>query len=134
MLRSIRFRNLAHWRRRASLLLICSLACFTSATAAEAATRTFKTVPADGFWSNPANWEEGVVPVNGDDLVFPTPGPPDLTNTIANLQVRSLAMSATKTINGQPFSIGEGGIKWTGTGNTAAVTINVPVTMLADQR
>jgi hypothetical protein len=107
--------------------LICSLACLASATAAEAATRTFKTVPADGFWRNPANWQEGVVPVNGDDLVFPaTPSNLVVVNTIANLQVRSLSLGGLVEINGQPFSIGA--ITWKGQGK-----INVPVTLAADQ-
>jgi hypothetical protein len=129
MLRSIGFRELARSRRRTSLLLICSLASFASATAADAATRTFKTVPVDGFWSNPANWQEGVVPVNGDDLVFPaTPGNLVVVNTIANLQVRSLTLGGNMQINGQPFSIGEGGATWTG-----QATINVRVTLAAAQ-
>jgi autotransporter-associated beta strand protein len=120
-------------RRYAASLLICGLAVFTSTTT-EAATRTWKTVPVDTFWSNPANWQEGVAPVNGDDLVFPqTPGPNAMVNTTANIEVRSIRFIGEHTVSGQPFSIGEGGIAWGGSGNQSGMTVAVPVTLLVNQ-
>lgn len=129
---------IVHLNRTAASLLICGLAVLAT-TAAEAATRTWKTVPADAFWSNPANWQEGVAPVNGDDLVFPeppnSPATVTMTNTIANLQVRSIRFAGRGyAIGGQPLSLGEGGIRGEqGANNGGAWSFNLSVSLHADQ-
>jgi hypothetical protein len=87
---------------------MCGLALLGGTTSAEAAVRNWKAFTVDNLWSNPANWEEGVAPVDGDDLRFPVPGgggPVTLVNDIANLRVHTLVTNGNYTITGQPFTL-----------------------------
>ncbi len=87
---------------------MCGLALLGSTTNADAATRTWKAFTVDNLWSNTANWEEGVAPVDGDDLRFPVPGgggPATVVNDIANLRVHTLVTNGDYTITGQPFTL-----------------------------
>ena len=79
-------------------LLLCGLALLGGTTNADAAIRNWKAFTVDNLWSNPANWEEGVAPVDGDDLRFPVPGgggPVTVVNDIANLRVHTLVTMGT---------------------------------------
>ena len=93
------------------IILAC---CFALATVTNtaAATRTFKPGGVNAFWSNPNNWQEGVAPVNDDDLVFPeTAGMATPTiNDIPNVRVRSFHVIGKYTLTGQPLLFGEGGM------------------------
>jgi hypothetical protein len=73
-----------------------------------AATRTWTGAGGDGLWGNAANWQENVAPVDGDDLVFPAGGSVTVTNNLPNLRVRSLSISATRTITGAAIQIEKG--------------------------
>ena len=55
------------------LPLILVIASLSGASHAEAATRTW-TGATDQKWTTPGNWDGGVAPVPGDDLVFPAGG------------------------------------------------------------
>jgi hypothetical protein len=111
-------------------LLVCGLALLGSTTNADAATRTWKAFTVDNLWSNTANWEEGVAPVDGDDLRFPVPGgggAVTVVNDIANLRVHTLVTNGDYTITGQPFTLlnslfGEGNAIY-----------DVHITMVGDQ-
>jgi hypothetical protein len=129
MLRSMGFRARAGWRPCTSLLLFCGLAVFGGATDTEAAIRNWKPFTVDANWSNPANWEEGIAPVNGDELRFPTPGvsPATVNNDIANLTVYIIRTSGIYTVTGQPFTLANG---MSGTGK---VTYDVHITLGGDQ-
>jgi hypothetical protein len=123
---------LARWQRHAGCLLTCGLVSIASVAGtarADAATRTWKPFTADALWSNPANWEEGVAPVDGDDLRFPKPAvtPATVVNDIANLQVHTLATSGDFTITGQPFTLTN---SLFGEGNA---TFDVHITLRGDQ-
>jgi hypothetical protein len=123
---------LARWQRRAGCLLTCglvSIASVASPASADAAFRTWKPFTADNLWSNPANWEEGVAPVDGDDLRFPTPAvtPATVVNDIPNLEVHTLATTGDFTITGQPFTL-TNSLFGTGT-----ATYDVHITLRGDQ-
>jgi hypothetical protein len=93
------------------------------ATSADAATRTWKAFTVDNVWSNPANWEEGAAPVDGDDLRFPQPGvtPATVVNDIADLHVNTIRTDSNFIISGQPFTLLHG---MTGSG-TAVYQVHI---------
>jgi hypothetical protein len=74
----------------------------TSPVSSVAATRTWTGggAPIDA-WSNPANWASNVVPVDGDDLVFPAGTGPTTMNDLPNLLVNSLSISSSTTFSGR---------------------------------
>jgi autotransporter-associated beta strand protein len=93
------------------------------ATSADAATRVWKAFPVNNVWSNPANWEEGVAPVDGDDVIFPKAGvmPATVVNDIANLRLNTINTSGDFTISGQPFTLLHGMIG----GGTAVYEVHI---------
>jgi hypothetical protein len=82
-----------------------------------AATRTWTGTVSDR-WSNPANWG-GVIPVAGDDLLFPSlpNGPATSTNDLA-----SGTMFHSITVNGPSYRIGGNGIVL----GAGGLVLNVP--------
>jgi autotransporter-associated beta strand protein len=127
---SSRFGISRRWQRHAGSLLICGLALLGSTTNADAAMRNWKAFTVDNLWSNPANWEEGVAPVDGDDLRFPVPGgggPVTVVNDIAGLEVHTLVTNGNFTITGQPFTLTNSLF------GSGSVVYDVHITMVGDQ-
>jgi autotransporter-associated beta strand protein len=98
------------WTRFAGLICAGAWLFVAGIEDAEAATRRW-----DGsigaLWSDAANWEGDVAPVNGDDLVFPSGGA-NLANQndIVALQVNSVVFEGNYTVTGQPITLGVGGL------------------------
>jgi autotransporter-associated beta strand protein len=112
---------------------------FLATQMGSAATRVWSAPPfgGDRRWSVAANWS-GVVPVNGDSLVFPEISdatfPQESTNNLSNLQLNSITLSATA--NAVPDVYGNG-ITLSG-GITESVSFwgaafFVPITLSANQ-
>src|SRR4051812_16279110 len=75
----------------------------------QSATRTW-TGAASNLWSNAANWAEGVVPVNGDALVFPA-GAANLANRndlAFGRLFQTLTVNDNYTFTGLPFGTTNG--------------------------
>jgi autotransporter-associated beta strand protein len=94
-----------------------------------AAERVWIGAAMSGEWSNPANWNGGVAPVDGDSLVFPAVGVAPV-NDLAGLQVLSLAVQRAGTIGGAAITLGTEGLQLA-TGLTA--TVNLPITLGTNQ-
>lgn len=108
--------------RRATTVLALLLAI--APLGAMASTKTWTGGGGNNLWSNPANWDPGTAPVNGDDLVF---GSPSTTNDIANLSLNSISVTAgSPTLSGNTVSLGAGGL--TSSGATATISLNVTLT------
>lgn len=72
---------------------------------ASAATRTWTGAGGNSLWSNAANWEGGVAPKNGDDLVFG--GQSSTTNDLDGLLLSSVTVtSGSPTFNGSMARVG----------------------------
>jgi autotransporter-associated beta strand protein len=75
--------------------------------AGQAATKTF--IGANGAnWSDPATWQGGVPPVDGDDVVFPAGPNANSTNDINFLDLRSIAAATTHVIHGIALTVSDG--------------------------
>jgi autotransporter-associated beta strand protein len=82
---------------------------------AGAATRTWSGASGTG-WNTPGNWIEGIVPADGDDLVFPdSPTNRDSNNDIAGLDIASVSVTTANT-----------GADYNFTGN--GITLGGPIT------
>jgi autotransporter-associated beta strand protein len=97
--------------------------------AASAATRTWSGLGADTNWMTADNWD--VLPVAGDDLVFPSGVPAgSLTNNNnfpAATSFNSITVNGSGyTLNGNSIALGTAGI-----GGTGSATINIPVSIAA---
>ena len=103
------------------------------ASTAEAATRTWNTGAGNGFFSNPANWEGLVAPVDGDDLVFPDAPVTPLVNDIPNLRVNSFTVIGQYSLSGQPIFLGAGGFRRGRLGGSGILWINLLLTLEAHQ-
>lgn len=113
---------------------------------ADAATRTWSGASGSN-WNTPGNWVEGIVPVNGDDLVFPdNPVNRTSNNDIAGLSIASVSITTTNsgadydftgsgiTLNGgltfaNPNSGGNGNPNW-----NIPLTLGVPLTITSSGR
>jgi fibronectin-binding autotransporter adhesin len=86
---------------------------------------------ANNLWSNPGNWQGGVVPVAGDPLVFPS-GAANLTNfddLTDGLVFKSILFSGSGyVISGSAFGLTNGI-----TSTTASNTINNDINVMAPQ-
>lgn len=100
--------------------------------ASVAATRTWTGggAPSD-VWSNPNNWESNIVPVAGDDLVFPD-GTGTTTNDLPNLLVRSLSISSSHTFSGAGIQL-ENGITLSSAGGEITPKLDLPMQLIAQQ-
>lgn len=80
-----------------------------SCKSAEAATRTWKGTTSTS-WGTATNWNEGVIPANGDDLVFPASGASNksTSNNISSLSVNSI------TFDGSGFTLATNSITLAG--------------------
>src|SRR5207247_1333966 len=90
-------------------LVVLSLATVPGARAA-ATTSTWTGADPSGYWSAPANWSPAGVPVNGNDLVFPSGLPPgDMvsTNDLTGSFFRKITFSGASrhTISGNPVTL-----------------------------
>jgi hypothetical protein len=85
---------------------------------------------ADANWTTPGNWERGVAPVAGEDLVFPA-GASQLTNTnnlMAGTTFHSITISGSGyTLNGNAVTIADSQTI-TASYPTGTSTINLSVT------
>lgn len=82
--------------------------CLLAAAPLHAATRTWSGA-VSAAWSNPANWEEGIVPAAGDALLFPPLSRTTSTNDLANVAYQSLTVTHDQTVNGNTTTV-TGGI------------------------
>jgi autotransporter-associated beta strand protein len=112
--------------------LVCCVLVFF-ATSADAATRTFKPGGVNGFFSVPANWEEGIAPVDGDDLILSYAPVTPIVNDILNLHVKSFTVIGQYNLSGQPLFLGEGGFRQAVMGGVGILWMDLPVTLEADQ-
>jgi hypothetical protein len=120
--------------RKVSGVLLLLLLLLLAPAALSAATRTWTGLGADTNWMTPANWD--VVPVAGDDLVFPTGVPaPSLTNNNnfpALTSFNSITLSgAGYALNGNSITLAAAGI--TSSPASATNTINFGIA-LGDDR
>jgi autotransporter-associated beta strand protein len=102
------------------------------ATAAwcDAATRTWRGAGLDALWSNPANWEAGLVPADGDDVVFPvTSGPALSTNDLPDLLIGSLRIGSIRTVTGSGIRLKDG-VNLSATGS---IVLDLPIQLAASQ-
>jgi len=92
-----------------TLAVLFALAC--TAFPGAAATRTWNGAVSSA-WSNPANWDEGVAPANGDDLVFPQgSNVPSVNDLPAGLLVHSITINMNGSrISGNAIVLDAGGI------------------------
>ncbi|MBV9494722.1 MAG: Ig-like domain repeat protein [Acidobacteria bacterium] len=108
-------------------LILTMMAC---ALTAQATSITW-TGAVSGDWSNPGNWNGGVVPVSGDALIFPAGSAhPVMTDDLpAGTSFESLTFDLTCVIDGNPFTVGNKGILVT----TGTAGIINPVTVAGAQ-
>lgn len=92
--------------RHASKLCLAFAAAVTVSSISHAALLNW-TGAGTGNWSDIASWNQGVAPVNGDDLSFgTTSGTRAMTNDIANLVVNTLNFPANAyTLGGNPLTV-----------------------------
>jgi hypothetical protein len=97
-----------------------------------AATRTWTGggAPSDA-WNNPANWASNIVPVDGDDLVFPAGTGTTSTNNLPNLLVQSLTVGTSHTFTGAGIRL-QNGITVPASFAIAAV-LGLPIRIIGDQ-
>src|SRR5947209_3327953 len=85
--------SLEPWRAILSIVL-----AFGAVLRISAATKTWDG-SSSGNWNTTANWAGNVVPVDGDDLVFPANALRfTVTNDISGLNLRSITLSGTNYI------------------------------------
>ena len=116
--------------RKTIVAAVVAASVVVPAAPAAAADRTWTGGGLTDNWSEPANWG-GAAPVDGDDLVFPKDAARASTvnDRRAGAPIRSLSTGDHRSISGNGFSLGAGGMR-TGDGG---LTIDVPVTLHADQ-
>ena len=115
--------------RRRVLLFVLVSGVLAVPTAVSAATRTWSGLGADTNWMTPGNWD--VLPVAGDDLVFPSGVPlGSLTNNnnfAALTGFNSIMVNGNGyTLNGNAIALGTAGI-----GGTGSATINLAISIAA---
>ncbi|MEO8487656.1 MAG: autotransporter-associated beta strand repeat-containing protein [Betaproteobacteria bacterium] len=82
---------------RRSFVACVGVVILAIAPDAIAATRTWSGTLGTG-WNTAGNWVEGIVPANGDDLVFPAnPTDRDSSNDIAGLSIASVSVTTTNS-------------------------------------
>ena len=84
------------------------IALLLFAAQAHAATRTWNGNGTDNNWTTSANWD--VLPIAGDDLVFPTVG----TRLSPNNNFAALTSFASITVSGSGYTIGGNSVTLTG--------------------
>src|SRR5439155_8151754 len=96
-------------RQKLAAAATVALAAGHFAPAAQAATYTWATSPADASWATPGNWG-GVAPVGGDALVFDASSITALNNNLtAGLTIAGITFNAAApayTIAGNNFVLG----------------------------
>ena len=119
----------AHRRVGRWLPWLFMLLCGVAMPSLTAATATWTGLGANDLWTTAANWQGGVAPVAGDDLVFA--GATRLTpsnNFVANTSFNSVTFAA----GASAFTVGGAGITLAGniTNNSASTqTISVPMAL-----
>jgi hypothetical protein len=116
--------------RAAAAAVLFFILSLPAASVAASRTWTGGGAPSD-LWSNPANWEPNIVPVDGDDLVFPAGSGTTTTNDLPNLLVRSLSISSAHTFSGAGIRL-QNGIIMSGVGFTNP-TLDLPLQLVATQ-
>lgn len=96
------------------LLPLFLLVTFLSVTTAQGATRTWIGNGADNKLSTPENWVQGIAPITGDDIVFPS---------FANQYFFTNDLSSAVTLNSVTFS-GSSYACLSGGSKTLALTVN----------
>lgn len=86
-------------------LALCTLVLF-SASATFAATKVWISTNSFGaLWSDGANWQGGVAPVNGDRLAFPAGAQFYVTNDLVNAVFDGIDVGENLIISGNPFTL-----------------------------
>ncbi|HVE72274.1 MAG TPA: hypothetical protein VNI54_12975 [Thermoanaerobaculia bacterium] len=76
--------------------------------AAEAATRKWTGAGGDSAWDTPSNWENGILPVDGDSLHFPAGLAAPLLNDTSLSFIDHLWIDDGYQLNGNPIEIRDG--------------------------
>jgi hypothetical protein len=79
----------------------------------------------DGKWSNPANWEGGLVPENGSVVVLRGSG--TMTDDIPSLQPQQIVGSGTVVLAGDPLTVGPDGIQVSGSSTNVVIDNSITV-------
>lgn len=98
-------------RRCASVRASCvavAVAAVLLRISASGATVTWSGAGGDDLWSNPANWNGGVLPTALDDVIIDMPGEVTVRMDVANTTVRSLQCEESFVIQNGPFAITNG--------------------------
>jgi hypothetical protein len=97
------------------------------------ATRTWTGAAGNTLWGVPNNWQEGVAPVAGDDLVFPASAnyQANNNNLLAGIAFNSIRISGgTYNITGNAITLGAGGLS---SPSNSYQSFSLDVTLGADQ-
>lgn len=116
-------------RSPVAVLVVCLM---VGAVQSWGATRTWSGAAGGGDynWGTAANWAEGFVPANGDDLIFPTGKPKSPGNNLSGLALNSVTFSETGyTVSGNGISLAAGLTNSSGGLNA----FDCPVTLTAAQ-
>jgi autotransporter-associated beta strand protein len=117
---------------RPTLVLLAGLAALAAnAVPAAAATRTWSGAGGNNQWTTATNWQGGVAPVAGDDLVFPVGGaqPASINNYPAGTSFGSITFVAAYSIGGNAIAI-TGTLAVTSAASPT-VTVGVPIAIAA---
>ncbi len=116
-----------------SLPLTLALCCAAFST--NAAVREW-TGSANGYWSEPSNWNPAGAPQNGDDLDFKTATHNVMTNDLANLSVRLLFWDHDYYILGNPILLKESyadqSVIFFGNGDASTINIYCGLTLVTN--
>jgi autotransporter-associated beta strand protein len=115
---------------RSFLVLLAGLAALAAgAHPAAAATRTWSGAGGNNQWMTAANWQGGVAPVAGDDLVFPVGGaqPTNVNNFPAGTTFGSITFVAAYTVGGNALAM-TGTLAVTSAASPT-ITLGMPVTI-----
>jgi autotransporter-associated beta strand protein/T5SS/PEP-CTERM-associated repeat protein len=83
-------------------------------------------------WSNPTNWSGGLVPTNGDSILFGGNFfASNTTNNIAGLIINNIAVQASSSFD--TFIYGNGFTLLNGLSVSNYLIVNVPITLAGDQ-
>src|SRR5687768_2630405 len=87
--------------RKNALCAAVALACAAAAgSVARAATDTWTNAQGSGHWPTGGNWADGTTPAQGDDVLFPSPGPASHVVTVpaGTVNARTLTFHDSYTL------------------------------------
>jgi len=108
----------------------------TAAPASAAGTATWIGGGANTYWTTPGNWEGGVAPSPGDNLLFKG-GYPVSTNNFpagtAFASIRFVGGATTMTLRGNQVALGSGGISADDSFDPDNITVALPIRLALNQ-